>query len=945
MSDEKFRVEFIGEPFSEDKKNTQRSNFGDDVVGFDKEIQKMNPLVEELDKYDDFSGLKIDLSKYAKTESSGEYGIQYDSGIHERGTVIKEHQKKAAENFLKALRGFGLLADVVGSGKTFEAGVVLSELAARGVIKNMLIIVPEQVYDSWVDVIENKFGLGKGQLFKLEDDVNKLFNNREDFEVINLNGKDIFRPKKAIIVSYENFVKWKKGSGQYQNDVLFDVIVVDEAHHLCEEKGSGAKALYLLSSMMALKKSFGTTYCLLLSATPHSGNLANMFRLWYFIRCKGGNPDDFLKDTDDLRSDEYRKEHDYYLNFICHRATTVMEFIKKVKIDLCTTDSRFSGEFKEYLKEKGVDFDKFMAMSDGEKWGFVDDFVEIGFDRKRAISKSVANAYHNGVLRSIMIRQANRRNVDKKIINFYFAPSACPKNQIAIEGLANDDVNAYFRDDGEIAIAQGDKAYALMGYVSKFKPVNKSLSASLAQMLFDKRIFEKQGVVEDNFTWNGIRRRGAIRYYWAQFENSPVEVDNKFVFYDKNKSAFENKLEALKKILRNNDSERIIVFYDYENSESSRSVVADSLGLEFSSRIIHGEAARKEEIIEQFNCRPNAILLVHDACYTEGANLQECNIIVNFEVTSDPLAMSQRIGRVYRLGQRNDVKIYSLADMRELEGYALAYFTRIGLMTSDSSDATIIAGSNNEKMVAVRCPVPGCGNVRLFSLEDYENYKKNNSPKLYCDATEACREDAYGRKIDGTRMEEISVTDFKCSGCNSTFIRTDKGYECVSVSNLGKGIMGSDAKSRNVFCTKRCAMVHCSKLEDKNCPVRRATLQNKNVGDADLAMICATCEIGCPEKCKFGVYDNPQDAIESCSNCVYATCDPKPHVLRFDKNWEAECPKCGERLKPIHSRTFATYVKELWNFRHDEYVFCDSMTKEAKNVASIQKILENDMEE
>ena len=56
MSDEKFRVEFIGEPFSEDKKNTQRSNFGDDVVGFDKEIQKMNPLVEELDKYDDFSG-------------------------------------------------------------------------------------------------------------------------------------------------------------------------------------------------------------------------------------------------------------------------------------------------------------------------------------------------------------------------------------------------------------------------------------------------------------------------------------------------------------------------------------------------------------------------------------------------------------------------------------------------------------------------------------------------------------------------------------------------------------------------------------------------------------------------------------------------------------------------------------------------------------------------
>lgn len=111
--------------------------------------------------------------------------------------------------------------------------------------------------------------------------------------------------------------------------MLFDVIVVDEAHHLCEEQGSGAGALYLLSSMMALKKSFGTTYCLLLSATPHSGNLANMFRLWYFIRCKGGNPDDFLKDSDEHRSQEYLKEQEYYKNFICHRATTVMEFIKK----------------------------------------------------------------------------------------------------------------------------------------------------------------------------------------------------------------------------------------------------------------------------------------------------------------------------------------------------------------------------------------------------------------------------------------------------------------------------------------------------------------------------------------------------------------------------------------------------------------------------------------
>ena len=36
---------------------------------------------------------------------------------------------------------------------------------------------------------------------------------------------------------------------------------------------------------MATKKKANSTYCVLLSATPHSGNLEKMFRLWYFIRC------------------------------------------------------------------------------------------------------------------------------------------------------------------------------------------------------------------------------------------------------------------------------------------------------------------------------------------------------------------------------------------------------------------------------------------------------------------------------------------------------------------------------------------------------------------------------------------------------------------------------------------------------------------------------------
>ncbi len=181
----------------------------------------------------------------------------------------------------------------------------------------------------------------------------------------------------------------------------------------------------------------------------------------------------------------------------------------------------------------------------------------------------------------------------------------------------------------------------------------------------------------------------------------------------------------------------------------------------FKDRLLVGTGMNKDKTVAAFTGEEgkNAILLVKDASFTEGVNLQSCNVIVNVQVTPDPLAMDQRIGRIFRLGQQNDVTIYSLADMRRLEGYALSYFSRIGLMTSNSGDATIIAGSNSDRMITVRCNC--CGNVKLFSKEDYDTKRYRDSDDLYCISTEQCME--AGKR--GMRMEEISVYDFKCDLC------------------------------------------------------------------------------------------------------------------------------------------------------------------------------------
>ncbi len=99
--------------------------------------------------------------------------------------------------------------------------------------------------------------------------------------------------------------------------------------------------------------------------------------------------------------------------------------------------------------------------------------------------------------------------------------------------------------------------------------------------------------------------------------------------------------------------------------------VIDALNCDekFKDRIIVGTAENKDKNVKKFLQKQDAILIVTDSAFTEGVNLQDSRLIINFQVTPDPLAMDQRIGRVFRLGQSSDVKIYSLADMNKLRRF------------------------------------------------------------------------------------------------------------------------------------------------------------------------------------------------------------------------------------------------------------------------------------
>jgi len=79
---------------------------------------------------------------------------------------------------------------------------------------------------------------------------------------------------------------------------------------------------------------------------------------------------------------------------------------------------------------------------------------------------------------------------------------------------------------------------------------------------------------------------------------------------------------------------------------------------------------KKDWMMDLF--RNRAQVLVATEAGGEGINLQFCHHMINFDLPWNPMRVEQRIGRVHRLGQENDVRIYNLSTQGTIEEYILS---------------------------------------------------------------------------------------------------------------------------------------------------------------------------------------------------------------------------------------------------------------------------------
>ena len=116
-------------------------------------------------------------------------------------------------------------------------------------------------------------------------------------------------------------------------------------------------------------------------------------------------------------------------------------------------------------------------------------------------------------------------------------------------------------------------------------------------------------------------------------------------------------------------NEKVIVFTEYRATQEYLLQYFRDHGLMCVSYSGGMNRGKKDWMMDLF--RGRAQVMIATEAGGEGINLQFCHHMINFDLPWNPMRVEQRIGRVHRLGQQNDVVIYNLSTQGTIEEHIL----------------------------------------------------------------------------------------------------------------------------------------------------------------------------------------------------------------------------------------------------------------------------------
>lgn len=172
---------------------------------------------------------------------------------HLRGVERLDYQVETVLKVLRLLRGRALLADEVGLGKTIEASMLVKEMLLRGMANRVLILVPSALVGQWTEELREKFQIAARST------------DQPAFR-----GKSGALPwhTPGVLVASLHMAKLERHAASVAS-VPWDLVVVDEAHHVKNRSTAGWRLVNQLKSR----------FLLLLTATPVETDLEELYNL------------------------------------------------------------------------------------------------------------------------------------------------------------------------------------------------------------------------------------------------------------------------------------------------------------------------------------------------------------------------------------------------------------------------------------------------------------------------------------------------------------------------------------------------------------------------------------------------------------------------------------------------------------------------------------------
>jgi len=498
-----------------------------------------------------------------------------------------------------------VLADDPGAGKTIMAGLFIRELLMRADAKRVLVVAPGSLVEQWQDEMFEKFGLSFVLFSREQIEQSRSGNPFDDYDLLVARVDQLARAED--LQEKLRLSHW-------------DLVVVDEAHKLSASyygsKINKTKRFQLGELLGSITRHF-----LLMTATPHNGKEED-FQLFLSLldadRFYGKFRDGAHKvDVTDLMRRMVKEDllkFDGTPLFPERRAYTV-------NYRLSDLEAALYASVTDYVK---TEFARADQLADGGRKGTVG-FALTALQRRLASSPEAI--YQSLKRRSNKLK----RRVEEEKLRL--------RGQSLAETLNN---NGLPEDLWEAADALSPEDFenfeeAVLDQATAAQTIQELESEILILEELEEKARQVVHSGQDR-KWDELSRL---------LQDTPEMRDS---------SGHQRKL---------------IIFTEHRDTLNYLAVkIRGLIGNEEAVVMIHGGVKREErrKIQELFRNDPEVRVLVATDAAGEGVNLQNANLMVNYDLPWNPNRLEQRFGRIHRIGQTEVCHLWNMVAAETREG-------------------------------------------------------------------------------------------------------------------------------------------------------------------------------------------------------------------------------------------------------------------------------------